>query len=289
MSMRDCPKMSAFLSAIASLRAEGEAVGFIGPAPAGGIALPLPRGATVLALSPHPDDPEAICVTLRRLMTAGNQVYFGIVCSGFDGVEDDYVRQRSPEAADVRCAKIAIRREEQVVAAEAFGLPDGHLTFLELEEGRVGQLQDTRENGARIAAYLGEIQPDIVLLPCGEDTNAGHVLTYRFFCETAPQVAQERGRPLVALYNEDPKTIQIAPRIYTLFDRETAYWKRGLLRFHDSQQQRNLSVRGHGFDDRILENNRAAFESLAETMPSVRHAQTEFAERFEVEVFGKRL
>jgi hypothetical protein len=49
-----------------------------------------------------------------------------------------------------------------------------------------------------------------------------------------------------------------------------------MLRFHDSQHQRNLRTRGHGLDDRILEVNRSVAREL-----SLAH---EYAEAFEVEL-----
>jgi hypothetical protein len=50
-----------------------------------------------------------------------------------------------------------------------------------------------------------------------------------------------------------------------------------MLRFHQSQQTRNLQTRGHGFDDRILMVNAAIAQQL-------RTNQT-YAEGFQVELF----
>ena len=59
-----------------------------------------------------------------------------------------------------------------------------------------------------------------------------------------------------------------------LFDAEGAEWKRRLLRHHASQQDRNVRVRGHGFDERILRGN-------AETARSAGRSGM-FAEVFEL-------
>jgi hypothetical protein len=70
----------------------------------------------------------------------------------------------------------------------------------------------------------------------------------------------------------------LRPDIYTAFGEEDAQWKAQLLRFHDSQQQRNLNTRGHGFDQRILDTNRQIARELG--------LQAPYAEAFEVEMFG---
>ena len=60
---------------------------------------------------------------------------------------------------------------------------------------------------------------------------------------------------------------------YTAFGIAEAEGKATLLRFHSSQQQRNLNTRHVGFDERILEVNR----QIARECPG----EQEFAEAFE--------
>jgi hypothetical protein len=65
--------------------------------------------------------------------------------------------------------------------------------------------------------------------------------------------------------------------VYTVFREKDAEWKGQLLRFHESQQQRNLNTRNHGLDERVLRVNRTiAQESLQMNM---------YAEAFELEFF----
>ena len=68
--------------------------------------------------------------------------------------------------------------------------------------------------------------------------------------------ARDPGSPLLALYNKDAKTLGFRTDPYVGFDEIPADWNRALLRFHDTQQARNITLRGHGFDDRILSFNR---------------------------------
>jgi hypothetical protein len=51
-----------------------------------------------------------------------------------------------------------------------------------------------------------------------------------------------------------------------------------MLRFHDTQQQRNLATRGSGFDARILEANRRFARELG--------LEARYAEVFEVESYS---
>jgi hypothetical protein len=60
------------------------------------------------------------------------------------------------------------------------------------------------------------------------------------------------------------------------FGAPEAAWKGELLRFHQSQHLRNLRTRGHGFDERILADNRSAAQALG--LPDA------CAETFEVEL-----
>ncbi len=73
----------------------------------------------------------------------------------------------------------------------------------------------------------------------------------------------------------DPRTIATHTDFYMPFGPQEAAWKAELLRCHDSQQQRNLRSRGHGFDARILDANRAAARDLGRGC--------EYAETFECE------
>jgi hypothetical protein len=58
------------------------------------------------------------------------------------------------------------------------------------------------------------------------------------------------------------------------FGEEDAQWKAALLRCHGSQHQRNLNVRGHGMDERILRVDRQTARDLG--------CIEEFAEVFEL-------
>jgi hypothetical protein len=62
----------------------------------------LPGTGHVLSLAPHPDDPDAVGVTLRLLIRGGWEMDWGIVTSGWSGVQDDFA---GPDPA----AKSAVR------------------------------------------------------------------------------------------------------------------------------------------------------------------------------------
>ena len=78
--------------------------------------------------------------------------------------------------------------------------------------------------------------------------------------------------------NLDAKTVSMRPDLYMYFNEEDAAWKAQLLRFHRSQQERNLKTRGQGFDQRVLTLNRQAAIKGSGRMP--------YAEVFQLEPFG---
>ena len=128
-------------------------------------------------------------------------------------------------------------------------------------------------NTDRVRTQLIETAPDVLFLPYGDDNNTGHRRTY----DMARAAARCLGRPLLALYNKDAKTLSFRTDLYLGFDETQADWKGTLLRFHDTQQARNIEIRGHGFDDRILSFNRKLARQLGLEAP--------YAEAFQVELF----
>ena len=230
--------------------------------------LAIPRTLRVLFLAPHPDDLDAIGVTARFLLENGNPLDALVVTSGASGVEDSYV---SPPTAE---RKSQIREQEQRASCRFLGVPETNLMFLRLEEDETGQPADNEVNTDLVRQQLQSRRPAIVFLPHGHDTNLGHQRVYAMF----RQVAQEAGFPLVAFLNRDPKTIQMRCDVYMEFEKTAAAWKAELLRFHQSQHQRNLNQRGYGFDERILRQNRRNAELCCVDAP--------YAEVFELEIFG---
>lgn len=224
-------------------------------------------GLKLLVIGPHPDDFDAIGVTLRYFKEIGNPIEVGVVRSG-SGVEDTYCS--SPTLAK----KEAIREREQKESIRFFGLPETSLTFLDLEADGEGRLEDNANNMARLKEFIAPTRPDIVFLPHGKDTNHTHQIIYSMF----RQVASQFNYACAAFLNRDPKTIKMKVDLYMPFDEKEANWKAELLRFHDSQHQRNLNTRGHGFDDRILNLNRQIAQELS--------LDTKYAEAFELEWYG---
>ncbi len=224
----------------------------------------LPEALKVLVLAPHPDDFDAIGVTLRLLHERGHRVEVAVMPTG-SGVEDCYLTGAS--LAD----KARLREEEQRRSLAFFGLPEERLTFLDLEPDDEDQAADTPRNRERIAEFIAASAPQVVCLPHWNDSNTGHQQMHALL----RHAAQVTGLPLTALLNRDPKTIAMRLELYTDFGPAEALWKGKLLRFHDTQQQRNLNTRGHGFDDRILDANRQTAAELG--------LAAEYAEAFEVE------
>ncbi len=253
-----------------------------------GAQVRLPAEGRVLVMAPHPDDPESAAVTSRLLRRAGCDVRYAVVTLSPAGVDDEYARRfATGETSDLREAKAEIRRNEQIRAAEMFGLGAERLAFLDIREEGENTPLDSTANRARIGDQLESVAPDIVIMPVGRDTNRTHAWIHEVFRECAGELARQFGRPLVGLYNEDPKTTEMCPDLFVCFGEESARWKRTLLRAHDSQQQRNIRLRGVGFDERILRVNRQGRRRLPDASP-LAVSSLLYAEVFEMELFDSR-
>lgn len=227
----------------------------------------IPGGLRLLVIGPHPDDFDSIGVTLRFLAENGNPLHVAVIRTS-SGVDDTYLPGLTP------AAKESIRDKEQQNSARFFGLPEDRLSFLSLARDGQDQLLDDPANFQALMELVADQAPDIIFLPHGNDSNNGH----RFTCALVRQVAVRHGRPMVLFLNRDAKTIDMRTDLYMPFGDEMALWKAELLRFHDTQQQRNLVTRGHGFDERVLALNAQIAQELKIDAP--------YAEAFELEFYN---
>jgi LmbE family N-acetylglucosaminyl deacetylase len=228
-------------------------------------SLSLPPSLTVAVLAPHPDDFDAIGITMRWFVRQGHQVHLAVLTTGASGVQEGW------QGASTDEAKAALREAEQQASCRFFGLPAERLSFLRLWNRGADEAAD-RE---RLRAYLRNVQPDLVFMPHGNDGNR----THRKTCDTFRSIALQDGLTLWACLNRDAKTIAMRTDLVADFGEDEAGWKAELLRFHRSQHERNLGTRGIGFDERILQVNRESAADVAASHP--------FAEVFELERFGQ--
>ena len=227
----------------------------------------IPDHLRVLVLAPHPDDFDAVGVTLRMLAENGNVIHVGVVRTG-SGVLEEYQPGLSLEG------KTALREIEQRRSLGFFGLHEENMTFLDLERNDADQLTESAANFEALASFVEECAPQLIFMPHGNDSNHAH----QTMCAMARQVAARHGHPLVFFLNRDVKTVAMHTDLYLPFGDEMGEWKAILLRFHDTQQQRNLVTRGYGFDERILNLNRLIARGLDIDFP--------YAEAFELEFYN---
>lgn len=228
--------------------------------------LALGKAARVAVLAPHPDDFDAIGVSMRHLQRAGCDIHVAVLTTGASGVEDGF------GGAIANDQKAAIREHEQRESCRLFGLAPDRLSFLRLAEDERGHQRDDAGNRSRVRAWLLERMPQAVFMPHGNDSNIAHQRTWSMFHAVAPELRAW------ACLNLDAKTIEMRRDLHVFFDDADAEWKAGLLRCHASQHARNLHTRGHGFAERVLAVNRAA--ALAAQGPGA------YAEAFELIRFG---
>jgi len=213
----------------------------------------FPRALRLLVLAPHPDDFDGIGVTMRFFQDNGNPLYVAVASSGASGVENAFLSKRAAET------KAELREREQRASCRFFGLPESHLEFLRLEEDTAGHPVVNEANTDRLRRHFLSKRPALVFLPHWHDPNLGHQRVYAIF----RRVALEADYPLAVFLNRDPKTIQMRSDVYMEFGEHAAAWKGELLRFHQSQHQRNLNQRGYGFDERILGVDRQSAEGCS--------------------------
>ncbi len=221
----------------------------------------ISKESKILVLAPHPDDFDAIAVTLKIFRDNGNHIELAVISGAASGVEDGFLKNHQG------MTKSKIRELEQLDSCNFFGLPESQVNFLRLEEDETGAPMESEDNLEIMKNYIQKIKPDIVFMPHWNDMNAGHQRTYSMFKKIAENV--------IIYLNRDPKTIEMRQDIYTLFDEDDAKWKAELLRCHKSQHQRNLNTRNHGFDERILQINRQIAKDVGCVAP--------YAEVFELE------
>ena len=222
------------------------------------------RPLTILVLAPHPDDFDAIALSLRHLHGQGHALHVAVLTTGASGVDDGF------EGAGGVAAKAALREAEQRESCAFFGLSPQRLDFLRLWDNEA----DAGEDLTRLQAWIAARPADVVFMPHGNDSNR----THRRTCEAVREVALKIGLDAWACLNQDAKTLEMRVDLYFEFDEAQAEWKAQLLRFHRSQQARNLQTRGIGFDARVLQVNRRAAQALGATLP--------YAETFELMRLG---
>lgn len=208
----------------------------------------IPSNLGVWVFAPHPDDFDAVGITLKRFSDACCRIYLTVACSGALGVEDSFCDPPFVQE------KALTREREQTLSCAYFGLPARRIHFMRLAEDENGRMADSTDNFVKIMNFFLKTEPDIIIMPHGNDANPDHQLMYAYMT----RLGKVGRHPFVALLNQDPKTIEMRKDLFTYFDDADAAWKGELLRFHQSQQQRNLNQRGIGFDERILNMNKKA-------------------------------
>lgn len=202
----------------------------------------------VLVLAPHPDDFDAIGVTLRWLAGHSHALHLAVLTAGHSGVDDGFQGAHDAEA------KAALREREQLASCRFFGLPPERCHFLRLWQDP----QREAEDAELLRQLVQAAQPQCVFMPHGNDSNATHRRCFQAF----EALARAEQLTLQACLNQDAKTQGLRQDLVMPFGEAEAAWKAELLRHHASQQQRNLRTRGHGFDARVLQLNREAAAEL---------------------------
>lgn len=215
-----------------------------------------PEKLRLLVTAPHPDDFDAIGVTLAYMREQGHELHVVVAETG-SGIDKVY------GAGMTREDRSLLRVREQTGSFRFFGLPQTHFRFLKLNNADDDQVADDEENRDFLEKLVRDIRPDMLFMPHGNDTNRAHRAMYTMMKAIASKVEW----PVALMLNSDVKTVDMRKDFYLAFDETDAQWKSRLLRYHDSQHQRNLRDRGYGFDDRVLMLNRKTATELGIAEP----------------------
>ncbi len=176
--------------------------------------LALPRPLEVLVLAPHPDDFDAIALTLHHLQRQGHALHVAVLTTGASGVQEGF------EGASDDAAKAILREAEQRASCALFGLPPGRLHFLRLWGSAPGADADGPDRGAedpadleRLRTWIAARPADLLFLPHGNDSNRTHRRTF----EAVRAVAAREGLQAWAFLNRDAKTIDMRVDLFFEF------------------------------------------------------------------------
>jgi LmbE family N-acetylglucosaminyl deacetylase len=140
----------------------------------------------VLVVAPHPDDETLGCGGLiARLVAAGGLVHTVFVTDG--GASHPHSR------AWPRPRLAALREREATEALAALGAGDSPRTFLRLGDAAMPPVGTTAFSEARdaLANILGDLRPDLVVLPWRRDPHCDHRDGWRLAREALRQCAQD--------------------------------------------------------------------------------------------------
>lgn len=110
-------------------------------------------GKTILVTGGHPDDDSHAYGTLSLLQENGNEIYVLIMTTGNVGTKDpDMTRNRLSQ----------IRREEELEALSALGIPEDHYINLGYTDGML-EFADEKEVVKRVVRHIRKIQPNVLI------------------------------------------------------------------------------------------------------------------------------
>ncbi|MFP4228503.1 MAG: PIG-L deacetylase family protein [Salinivenus sp.] len=108
---------------------------------------------TILVTGAHPDDDSHAYGTLSRLQENGNEIYVLIMTTGNVGTKDpDMTRNQLSQ----------IRRDEELEALSALGIPEDHYINLGYTDGKL-EFADEEEVVKRLVRHIREIQPNVLI------------------------------------------------------------------------------------------------------------------------------
>jgi len=228
---------------------------------------PIPSGMNVLVLAPHPDDYDAIAITMKLLQQCDNRIFVRVLGTGWNRVEDEICDPATPEA------KAALQRQEFHESCRRFELNEDDVAFLDMKEDSSGYIRKHPFNIELLKKAITEIKPQLIFMPHWNDTSNDR----RLAATLAWDALDELGLSTPLLHFYTPKTRTMYRHFYTVFSRSEADWKAGQLQCHRSIQQHYMAHYGIGFVDKIIQLNYDAGRDIG---------KDKYAEVFEMKILS---
>ncbi|WP_243663550.1 PIG-L deacetylase family protein [Rhodothermus marinus] len=113
------------------------------------------QGKTILLIGAHPDDDSYAHGTLARLAAQGNDVYVLLLTMGNVGTKDTTLS---------RTQLARIRKQEEINALAALGIPADHYINLGYDDGRLEYYATNHREELirRVVYYIRKLKPDVL-------------------------------------------------------------------------------------------------------------------------------
>ncbi|ACY48961.1 PIG-L deacetylase family protein [Rhodothermus marinus] len=189
------------------------------------------QGKTILLIGAHPDDDSYAHGTLARLAAQGNEVYVLLLTMGNVGTKDTTLS---------RTQLARIRKQEEINALAALGIPADHYINLGYDDGRLEYYATNHREELirRVVYYIRKLKPDVLFaFDPGKGEQRWHKSDHRAASLLAVDAARAAEWPLLF-------------ESHLIYDGLEAHWIQEYLFFDNEPEDQNVCVDIHDYVER---------------------------------------